>query len=334
MNFKDANCIQNLPRAADFEILPRRTVVFPIEWQWVDATLLSFVRMSRTVVGREAARSFLLLTTLRRARSMWWLSVVVGIAVLIGSGAAGAQTPVVAWSDPGTQAMASTYDALYTSDWADGIPSQVGIQSNPGDISVVADPLVPGRNALRATISRNEDFTNVANGTPRAEVLFPTPVTFAQGKDYLIRWSTFLPTAFAFDSKQLVIITQIHQSLPTGSPTIALGLLGTQYGISERGGSNPAVASGGKWLCCADADRGQWVNWTLRYVPDETGRHSSLVLYKNGVSVYAVQGVPNAYASDQSAYLKMGLYKAGWKSQPSDVDQITMFFGPVYISRR
>jgi hypothetical protein len=259
---------------------------------------------------------------------------VVGAAALFGCGIAGAQTKVVSWSDPDTQTLASTYDSLYAVDWQDGLNAQIGVQAMPSALTVVADPIVLGRNALRASMSRGQDFSGVANGTPRAELLFPAPVAFEQGKDYLIRWSTFLPSDFIFDSQQLLIITQIHQSLTVGSPTIALGLLGTQYGISQRGGSNPTVSSGGKWLCCADADRGKWVHWTLRYVPDDTGSHSSLELYKNGTSVYAAQGAPNAYLQDQSSYLKIGLYKAAWKTQPSDVSQITMFFGPVSVSQR
>ncbi|QIN60058.1 Polysaccharide lyase [Caballeronia sp. SBC1] len=294
------------------------------------------------VCGCDAAHARLMIAVplvhesriVRHDKTMGWFRRLVGLAALSSCGLAVAQAPVVTWTDPDTQGWAATYDPLYVADWRGGIDPEIDVQSNPGDISVVADPVVPGRNALRASISITENFSGVANGTPRAEVLFPAPVTFAQGKDYLIRWSTFLPIGFVFDSKQLVIVTQIHQSLTTGSPTIALGLLGTQYGISERGGSNPTVASGGKWLCCADADRGKWVNWALRYVPDETGQHSSLELYKDGTSVYAVQGAPNAYMTDQSAYLKMGLYKAGWKTQPSDVTQITMFFGPVYVSQR
>jgi hypothetical protein len=294
------------------------------------------------ICGRDAAHARLMISAplvhepriVGHDKTMRWCRRLVGAATLASCGLAVAQAPVVTWTDPETQGWAATYDPLYAADWQGGIDPEIGVQSNPGDIAVVADPVVPGRNALRASISITENFSGVVNGTPRAEILFPAPVTFAQGKDYLIRWSTFLPVGFAFDSKQLVIVTQIHQSLTTGSPTIALGLLGTQYGISERGGSNPTVASGGKWLCCADTDRGKWVNWALRYVPDQTGQHSSLELYKDGTSVYAVQGASNAYLTDQSAYLKMGLYKAGWKTQPSDVTQITMFFGPVYVSQR
>lgn len=252
----------------------------------------------------------------------------------VSCGIADAQVPTVSWSDPATQVWANTYPAPYVADWQDGIDKNIVVQANANDVSIVADPTDATRNVLKVSISRNESFTNVANGTPRAELLLPSPVKFAQGKDYLIRWSTYLPIGFAFDSKQLSIITQIHQTSTTGSPTLALTLLGTQYFISQRGGSNPTIVSGSKSICCADADVGKWVNWALRYIPDETGGHSSVELYKNGTSVYAVDGAPNAYLGDQSSYLKIGIYKSAWVTSPSDVSQITILYGPVYVSQR
>lgn len=264
-----------------------------------------------------------------------WADLSIVLALLTWSGVAGAQDLTVQWNnDPQMQQWASTYTTLYGAGWQSGIDSSIVVQANPGDVTIVADPVVSGSKAVRVSISRSENFSAVANGAPRAELLFPTPVRFAQRKDYLIRWSTYLPPTFAFDSKQLVIITQIHQTSDSGSPTIALTLLGTQYAISERGGLNPTVVSGAKWLCCADADRGKWVHWALRYVPDETGQHAYTELYKNGTSVFGTRGAANAYPGDQSAYLKIGLYKPNWIKQPSDVAQMTVMYGPVYVSQR
>ncbi|MPW20861.1 hypothetical protein GCT13_29340 [Paraburkholderia sp. CNPSo 3157] len=227
-----------------------------------------------------------------------------------------------------------TYETLYARNWLDGIGSGIGVQANPGDIAVVDDPVYPGRKVLRVSISKNENFSKIANGVPRAELLFPEPVRFAQGTDYLIQWSTYIPADFAFDSKQAVIITQIHQGKWIGGPTVALALLGARYALSERGGQSTANVSAGKWLCCADKDRGRWVNWALRYVADEKGYHASTQLWKDGRSVFETQGVPNAYLGVQDAYLKMGLYKSGWNSEPSDVDRIAMLFGPVSVSSK
>ncbi|MFM0552056.1 heparin lyase I family protein [Paraburkholderia sediminicola] len=245
-----------------------------------------------------------------------------------------AQDIGVTWTDPKMTALASTYDKLFSTGWGDGIDAGIGVQANPGDIAVVDDPVVAGRKAVRVHMTQSEDFSKIANGVPRAELIFPKAVSFSQGPDYLLRWSTFIPAGFAFDSKQAVIITQIHQGEWTGGPTVALSLQGEQYAISERGGANTSTVSAGKWLCCADADKGRWVNWSLRYVADDSGHHASTQLWKDGRSVFASQGVPNAYPGVQDAYLKMGLYKSGWKSSASDVSEITLFFGPVSVSKK
>lgn len=238
------------------------------------------------------------------------------------------------WTDPEMTALASTYDTLFSTKWTDGIDAGIGVQANPGDITIVADPLVAGRKAVRVHMSQSENFSKIANGVPRAELIFPKAVTFSQGPDYLLRWSTFIPAGFTFDNKQAVIITQVHQGDWVGGPTIALSLQGKQYAISERGGADTSTVSAGKWLCCADADEGKWVNWSLRYVADDSGHHASTQLWKDGHAVFASQGVPNAYPGVQDAYLKMGLYKSAWNTAASDVSEITLFFGPVSVSKK
>ncbi|MFL9964193.1 heparin lyase I family protein [Paraburkholderia sediminicola] len=240
----------------------------------------------------------------------------------------------LAHSELGMSRPADSYQAVYVEDWQGGLDARIGVQANPGDIAIVDDPVFPGGKVVRASISRNGNFSHVANGAPRAELLFPKPVSFVQGQDYLIRWSTFLPSSFEFDDKQLVIVTQIHQGTLAGPPTIALTMLGSRYAISERGGLHPERVSAAKWICCADFDRGKWVHWALRYVPDDSGKKSLTELWKDGVSVFASKGAPNSYLNDQQAYLKIGLYKSGWNSQPSDVTRIQAFFGRVDVSRR
>ncbi|WP_322105697.1 heparin lyase I family protein [Paraburkholderia sp. J41] len=226
--------------------------------------------------------------------------------------------------------------SMVEANWRDGLDRMVSPQANPGSITFVSDPIDSSRQVLRVTIARGEDYTHVANGVPRAEVLFHEPATFAQGVDYLVKWSTFIPRDFEFDSKQMVIVSQILTSATVGGhgPTVALTLLGTDYYISTRGGVNVQKTTAGAKLCCADSDQGKWVNWTLRYIPDDTGRRSLTQLWKNGRSVFRSDHVANAYVGDQHAYLKIGLYKAGWKKEPSDAEVQTLLYGPVSISRR
>ncbi|MDE1179735.1 heparin lyase I family protein [Paraburkholderia sp.] len=246
-----------------------------------------------------------------------------------------AQDVSVQWKhDPGMVALAATYQSLYESDWTAGIDQRIGVQSNGAGIAIVDDPLNPQRKVIRATIDRSQDYSGVANGVPRAELLFPAPVRFAQQHDYLIRWSTFLPADFEFDNQQLTIMTQVHQGEWVGGPTIALAIQGSRYAISMHGGENHTDVSAGKWLCCADADRGHWVNWSLHYVPDDSAQHALTELYKDGVSIFANRDAANAYPDVQNAYLKIGLYKPDWMSKASDVSRSTVLFGPVRVSVR
>jgi hypothetical protein len=57
-------------------------------------------------------------------------------------------------------------------------------------------------------------------------------------------------------------------------------------------------------------------------------------LSKDSRLVFTLQGVPNAYIGARDAYLKLGLYKAGWNISPSEVSEMTLFFGPVSVSKK
>src|SRR5262249_16385347 len=139
-------------------------------------------------------------------------------------------------ANAGAGAVTNAYATLYETDWQSGIDPRASREARSGGIELVADPADASRNVLRAHIDPNQPCAAVANGVPRAEVVVPEPVRFEQGRDYLIRWSTWLPADFEFDSRQLMIITQVHQRTRTGAPTLALTLLGERYAISVRGG--------------------------------------------------------------------------------------------------
>jgi hypothetical protein len=246
-----------------------------------------------------------------------------------------AMAPVVVCAAPqSTMPDDAAWAAVLDLGWDNGFDSRVAVQANPGAVEIVSDPADASRKVLRAKIERGVDYAHVANGTPRAEVLIRKPATFSQNSDYLVRWSTYLPRNFEFDSKQLVIISQIHQSSTAGGPTVALTLLGANYYISTRGGAQVQKTTAGARLCCAEDDRGKWVHWALRYFPDETGKQSLTELWKDGQSVFRSEHVANAYIGDESAYLKIGLYKSAWEKEPSDVEAVTILYGPISIRKR
>ncbi len=250
---------------------------------------------------------------------------------LVVCGTCESQELTVKWNDPAMGVLASTYDSLYTIDWRGGLDSTLSLQqANVGDISVVNAPSMSGHKALRVSISKSEDFSHVANGLPRAELVFPAPVRFTQGRDYLVRWSTYIPQEYRFDSSE--IIAQIHQGPASGSPPIMLTITGGDYTFSERGSSESGQGTTFR-ICCAAMDQGKWIHWALRYVPDAEGTHASTQFWKDGTSVYASRGTPNAYPRDNASFLKMGLYiPGGWKQ--ADPGPIVLFYGPVSVGRR
>lgn len=224
------------------------------------------------------------------------------------------------------------YRTLYSTDWSAGLDPAIGVQSAKSEaIEVVADPVRPAQRAVRASISRDDDFSHVANGSPRAELVFSRVTSIANGNDYLIRWSTYLPESFVFDAAQMQIIAQVHQGPASGPPPIMLTLDNASYTFSERGGENTKYGRGPR-VCCAAQDRGKWVEWSLRYLPDATGARAITQLWKDGHSVYESKGVPNAYPNDHHAYFKLGLYKPGWHREPSTVDEMTLYYGPMSIA--
>jgi hypothetical protein len=256
-----------------------------------------------------------------------------GLLSLVLCSSAHGQELGVRWTDPKMDVLAGTYDVQYQSDWTHGLGAGVDVQrAQPGDIAVTTDPVNPEHRAVSIQVRKQEDFSHVANGSPRAELVFSKAFKIARGADYLIRWSTYIPPTFQFDTGQMIVITQIHQGALSGPPPVELTLQGTRYVFTERGGNHAGRDTS---LCCASNDQGKWINWVLRYVPDPTGVHASTQLWKDGVSVYGSRGEANAYPDDDSAYLKMGLYLPyGWGTAASSPAQFALGFGPVLVGRR
>jgi hypothetical protein len=248
------------------------------------------------------------------------------LALFAGGAVRGAPLP---------DASANEYQTVFATDWTAGLDPRLGFQSaSQADIAVEADPLASTHKAVRVSIDRSANFSRVANGSPRTEMVFSNIVRFLPGHDYVIRWSTYIPEDFSFDPDEVVIITQIHHGgWKGGAPPIMLTIAGSDYTFSERGGEHTEHGRGLR-ICCASSDKGKWVKWTLHYVPDASGRNATTQLLKNGVQVFFSKGNPNAYPNDREGYLKLGFYKAGWQQAPSRVERLVLFYGPLSIAVR
>jgi hypothetical protein len=210
--------------------------------------------------------------------------------------------------------------------WANGIDQRLMLQQpDPQCIQVVNNA---GRSVLKVSINSTQDYSHVANGAPRAEVSFGNLCRFERGKEYLIRWSSLIPQDFEFDSMQPEGIAQIHEGSPSGSPPFGLNLNGSQYQVRVQG------RTGATTIGDASGDKGRWVQWSLRYKPDDSGTDGITELYKDNKVVLNANGTPNAWQGDDRAYFKMGIYKWWWQSRPSAVTDRTMYFGDVAMSQR
>lgn len=201
-------------------------------------------------------------------------------------------------------------------------------QANPSALNIVQSPGGKKGKSLRITINKDDDFSAVANGSPRAELLRPRE--FYHGETYIIKWKTFLPDFFEIDDdKNEEIITQIHQNAPSGSPPFALGIAGNRYFMV----SDTPAGKNKKFFGNVTGDKGKWINWTLEYKPAFSANGLSK-LSMNGQPVADFTG-PNAYPNRDVGYLKIGIYKWFWNKQsyPSKVNSLTVYFDDVSISQ-
>lgn len=223
-------------------------------------------------------------------------------------------------------------ETLFSSSWLDGIEKEVNLQTTDKHAIEVEDigyPQMP--RAIRVKISRSDNFERVANGVPRAELSFDAVVRFHRNQEYVVKWQTYIPTDYRFDGKQPEVISQIHQGNASGYPTLALFFSAEQqYGI--RGRTGRAEQSVGRTFGNLAEDKGKITNWTLHYIPDDTGKQALTELYKNDLIVFRSAGIPNAYPNDDNAYFKIGLYKADWQKKASDVSQRILYYGRISIS--
>lgn len=222
------------------------------------------------------------------------------------------------------------YVSIYKSNFAAGLDSR-DFHCNPAAVAVVPSPDNPKNRVLKVVINKTDDFSKVCNGTPRGEICFNRHFNFLANKEYLVCWNTYIPPDFQFDDQQPEIFTQIHQKVDRGVPIFALLLTGRKYQLRIRNDQDKIDTYN---VDVADCQRGKWVTWKLRYRLDSTGLTSITELYKDGKLIFNGDGFPNAYPADNDSYLKIGMYKWWWKTQPSDNTRLVTYFGDVEVLMR
>lgn len=227
--------------------------------------------------------------------------------------------------------IAMTYKPISSTDFETGSITQGGtnyydwyVQANTGAITTVTAPAGKGGIAAKVTINKSDNFSKVANGTPRAEL--QSRKTLYTGKDYKIEWKTYLPLDFKFDNPDnRELFMQVHQTAGDGSPPIEVGLSGNKYYYDSNFFGAPKAFND------ASLDRGKWISWTMHFKPSATGG-AITEIYKNGVLLVTYTG-KNAYSTG-NGYMKTGIYKWDWNNQswPSKVTNRTIYFDDINIS--
>jgi len=188
----------------------------------------------------------------------------------------------------------------------------------------------PGNRAgkvLKVTLRKSDNFSHVANGAPRAEANFARKFQFKTGGLYFVGWSIYIPPDYQLDSKQPEGITQIHESVPKGTPPFSITIINGHYRVDLRTADDKVATSSD--LGSIEGDKGKWTNWGLYYRPDNSGINAICELLKNNVMVFNADGKPNAWPDDNNAYFKLGIYKWWWKTRSSDVTERILYFGDV-----
>lgn len=223
---------------------------------------------------------------------------------------------------------------LFYSDWGNGIDKRIEFQvPQENSIELVDSNGMGLKKAVKVTIDKDENYSGVANGSPRAEMSFNKFLHFRQKIGYSIKWQIFIPNDYLFDNKQPELVAQIHQGPPAGYPPFALFFAENgKYEVRSR--TQSQIDSVNCYFGNLADDRGRVVDWELSYFPDGTGSEAVTELYKSGKLVFSIKGIPNAYESDDRAYLKLGIYKADWIKKPSDVEVRTLYYGNVAVAAK
>lgn len=205
--------------------------------------------------------------------------------------------------------------------------------SNDTAISIVKDPKLNNKYALKFSINKNDNYSSILNGAPRAEISrFSKSDRFIQGKDYLINFKTYLPDDFQLDSEgNREGIFQIHQTSNSGSPPVLLGIDNNKYFIFSEIKIKPQKIM---FFGNVTEDKGKWINWTVRYRPSEDS-NGIFELYKDKKPIVKFPGA-NTYPKE-NGYIKFGIYKWGWNNPKVAVSKVinrTVLYSDISFAKK
>lgn len=181
--------------------------------------------------------------------------------------------------------------------------------ASPDRLSVVQDPVMEGRYALKATVVPGD---LVANGARAEVVLAGTRANYAyEGDELWYKWGTYFPADWEQEAKWHVF-TQWHQSLDygMGSPPVAFCI--DKYGYMYLTRMSGYYDSLQQWdagtLWRAPLIKGRWIEFVMHIKWSRDWNVGFIELWVDGVQV-----VPKTFTanldSDGMVYMKQGLYR-------------------------
>jgi hypothetical protein len=188
----------------------------------------------------------------------------------------------------------------------------------------VNSPTRSGQYAARFQLDRNDP---IVSASKRAEVSEPRPSSSMPER--VERWfgfSIFLSMDWERDLSA-EILTQWHQvSDVGGSPPLSIVTRDGQWEVSQAWENSPTHTPIGEY------QTGRWTDWVihLKWSPESDGL---IMIWRDGQEVFSVDG-KNKYNDGQAVYMKFGIYKWDWHSNPSrsSTDQRIMFYDSLRIA--
>lgn len=221
---------------------------------------------------------------------------------------------------------------ILSQDFSDNSLGIWEIQAIKDGITITNDPKNKNKRVMKAHISIREDYSNLLNKTPRAEI-FNDKIMLQNGSKYLIKFKTYLPKDFKIEMKDYNqhIFFQVHQNLLEGSPQLSIDIDKDEYKmVSDSAFSFSEHKQVCKELGKATPDIGKWTDWIVFYEPSYTAE-GRIVIWKNNELILDYRGVC-AY-KDTPGYVKFGLYKWNWQKKPSTVEDIVTYFSDIQVDK-
>jgi hypothetical protein len=189
---------------------------------------------------------------------------------------------------------------------------------------LVSSPTRNGQYAARFQLNRGDPDVSSSKRAELSKVgLEPATVERWYG------FSIFLPSSWARDPSA-EIVTQWHHAGSTGSPPLSLNTRDGRWEISQHweGHSNNIALPG-----MYETER--WTDWVF-HIKWSAGSDGLVQIWKDGqpVSGFENRTGKNKYNDGQGVYMKFGIYKWDWKSNPnrSITNERVLFYDELRIA--